>query len=168
MHVHNDWMKIEDPKKRGGGFSTNITEALYDAYRKIEIKDVSVHAALEEGAYAWLLAGFTPYYGMPSGATDRMTHLMGEALQAGRLSDYAKLRSLLGRIGTRNAPHPREIALLQGELKSYPSKKGSLGKEIFAGLSWEGRRLIPTLGESVTKLEKMRERARLRRQGGGN
>jgi hypothetical protein len=175
VSVYNALMSIPTVSNRGGGFSTNYTEALYDMYRKLGVTKVRVSANIDDGGYAWGLAGFDFTSGVvESSIKSRIESQLALAISEGRMQDALRLNMLLRRIerGGADRPTALEIATIQGQLESYPNHGGTLGRELMAGTHWGGSRTVSTLEESLAFFDKIRrrneERQRQQQQNGWN
>jgi hypothetical protein len=161
VKVHNDYMKIPEMRNRGGGFSSNYTEALYDMYRALGVEEVDVFADITDGGYAWARAGFDFQSGQVSyDVQNRLRSQLSSAIADGRMQDAMRINALIQRIlkGGSDRPTAKEISFIEGQLPSYPDHGGTLGREIMNGTNWDGVRSIPTLEESLAFFENMRRK----------
>lgn len=173
VSVYNALMSITSKSNRGGGFSSNYTEALYDMYRKLGVTKVNVSANIDDGGYAWGAAGFDfSYGGVPDSIMGRMQDALSRAISEGRMQDVMRLNALIQRAlrGGSDRPTANEIATVQGQLPSYPMYGGTLGREIMSNTSWGGTRSVNTLEESIAffaRIERENEEIRRRNEQNG-
>jgi len=160
LYVYNAYMELVK-SARGDGFSSNYTEALYDLYRALGIQNVHVGAGLTEGGYTWGNAGFDFTENVvPPMIVRNMKNQLSLAISEGRMQDAMYLENLIQRAlrGGSDRPTANEIATIPGQLEYYPTRGGTLGREIMAETGWHGDRRIPTLEESLAFMEKLRRR----------
>jgi DNA polymerase III epsilon subunit-like protein len=160
LYVYNAYMELVS-SARGGGFASIYTEAMYDFYRALGIQEVRVSAGLSEGGYTWGNAGFDFSDGeVPSSILRNMRNQLSLAISEGRMQDAMYLENLIQRAlrGGSDRPTANEIATIPGQLEYYPTRGGTLGREIMAETGWGGRRRVPTLEESLAFMERLQRR----------
>lgn len=139
-HVSNELFDITDAAYQGVGFATEVGQVMEAWYRELGVSDISVHANIDVGGYAWARAGFEFH---PALSVRGMTEdLLGRILRVTPASDTESLR-LLKDFGARlngpveNWPTPYDLSKIgrpadakgQKTWKVWPGKAGLLDSD---------------------------------------
>lgn len=137
--IDNDSLVLQ-PAARGRGFAHALYAELEVYYRRSRVDVITVHAALENGGYAWAQAGFDwdPEWLDRSFANirDRIDRLLADPETSS--SDSALLREVRRQMDVNDAgegwPTPQELAQLHGDDRY-------LGRKLMMGSNWY--RILP-------------------------
>jgi hypothetical protein len=138
LEVHHSWLKL-DAEAHGTGFARGFNDQAFARYAQAGVDDVTIHAALTVGGYAWARQGFE----LVGEGVDDMARAVDRAAKVTRLVDRARQRldpaefARLDQRLYRGGPlRPDALTSVQ-ELAALP-----VGKSILVGSSWHGARPI--------------------------
>lgn len=156
--VSHDLMNLQE-RARGQGFSSAFSKYSEDMYKLSGVKEIKVHAALQDGGYAWARAGYQWDPAEYAGGTKKpvfVTSPMNTILRMeARENDFNAvgpenvkiLEGWLKRFESDDIskwPTPQEIAnggaeLVRGKTDSLATgKTTTLGKRVMTGSNWFG------------------------------
>lgn len=146
--VYHDLLKL-DESARGGGFATEFNNFMEDWYVQNGVKEIKLHAALENGAYTWARAGYTwdpRYY-----EGGEFPGLIAERVRS-TLTDYSDafpdvtdeelvimqhiIEAYNDQIPFEEWPSPADIANMNTKAVKFGHQ--SLGHWLLDGLDWHG------------------------------
>ena len=158
IEVHHDLMNLNE-SQRGKGFSSDFSrfsEAWYKAAGGVS--EITITAALEDGAYTWAKAGYD-WASEPTSVIRRIGKMVDNILEFGTAWGYtqeqavevsAKLQALKkrmedGKYYTNSYPKPFELANIDAPLinngrfdeNGLPTKQ-SFGRFLLSGQFWDG------------------------------
>lgn len=141
LEVHHSYLRLDD-SAQGSGFARAFNDRAFARYAEAGVDDVTIHAALSVGAYAWARQGFD-LVGSGATAGERMisrartvTNLIESAKSRSAITP-AQYETLAPRLYHGGELQP-EALISVGELAAMPE----IGKAVLLGRSWHGARPI--------------------------
>lgn len=144
--VGNELMTLHEPH-RGHGFSTAFSKHAEAAYRRMGVKQVFVHAALQDGGLTWAKAGFR-FNGEKARAT--LNDLAPRFRRLALRRDATPQHKALARRFTDAQREARSISRTTGDVRQYNALMASLpsprmlirdravAERVFTGANWYG------------------------------
>lgn len=139
--VKHEFLRLNDEYK-GNGFSTAFSKFSEDFYRSSGVSEITVDAALQDGAYTWAKAGYT-WSERPEALIEGLDYKAGFLRRRGFEDEAKRVSALAERLSTGNPfsadyPQPFEIANMAGQdIGNRP-----FAKWLLDGERWSGRKKL--------------------------
>lgn len=137
LAVHHDYLRL-NPRAQGAGAGTAALRSQFEAYRRMGIKTVDVHAALDKGGYVWAKFGFKPYQESWDVLRGGLRRTIQQMHKHGRIdkSVHDEVVKIL------QDPNPEALWEISDLTHIVTSSRGQgevkLGWDLLAGNSWKG------------------------------
>ena len=124
-----------DDALQGAGQAKRFLAQSVEAYKKLGVDKIKLHANIDVGGYAWIKYGFKPDAAGAAALTEHATKRLADLKAAGHISD-AMEGHLKRTIGFGDFQAAADIG---GSTKvEFEGKSQSVGKHLFLGSDWTG------------------------------